>query len=624
MSKGITLRHLAFTGPSVAKAELQFKDGLNIIYGASNTGKSFATKAIAFMLGGSSKLPKTEQLSNYDGAWLGLSLPDGRDVTLYRATTGGNFRLYDGLVMSGSAESGLILRGASDAKRTDTISHFLLELFGWTGKVIVTNSNYDKENLAIRHVVPYAIVSEEDIMSERDPIHHSRQHSSRTMEANLFRFLLTGQDDAAAVTVISKKDRTVATRAKVELVDEMIAQLDAELGEKAPSRGELEEQMGRLTASLADLHNKLRSAQSLLDTLAAKRRALMETAQNVASRVVELEVTLQRFGTLSEVYRSDIGRLEALEEGGYVLVARAGRDCPICGAPASAQQHNHAAEEIERSYRSAAAEAKKIQLEQRDLHQTMRSLEAEAQGLRGRSERVRTDILDLEKRIEEARPKESSARAAYESLSSTKAELERIEGLLDRRDRLVMRRSQIEEPPTKSKEGKLPVGIEGTVAFTLGLTVAQVLEAWKFPQAALAQFDTLTSDITIGGKARAANGKGVRAVLHAAFNVALLIYCRDRGLSHPGFLVLDTPLLTYREPFTSRHGELSDDETKLRNSPLALHFYEHLASLKDLTQIIVVENSDPPAEIMPLAHVETFTGQLDTGRTGLFPASVFD
>jgi hypothetical protein len=620
MSKGITIRHLAFTGPSAVKAELLFAEGLNIIYGASNTGKSFATKALAFMLGGLSKLPQTEQLVNYDAAWLGLSLPDGREVTLYRPTSGGNFRLYEGLVMSAGAETGSILRGTSDAKRTDTVSHFLLEPFGWNGKVIVTNSNYDKENLAIRHVVPYAIVSEEAIMSEHDPIHHSRQHSSRTMESNLFRFLLTGQDDAAAVTVISKKTHAVATRAKVELVDEMIAQLDAELGEKAVNRVEVEEQAGRLTASLADLHNDLRNAQGLLDSLVAERRALMDTAQDVAARVVELDVTLQRFGTLSEVYKSDIGRLEALEEGGYVLVARAGQDCPVCGAPASAQQHNHAAEEIERAYRAAAAEARKIQLEQRDLHQTMRSLEAEAQGLRGRSERLRTEILNVEERIEDARPKESSARAAYESLSSTKAELERILELLDRRARLVVRRSQIEEPPAKSREGKLPVGVEGPTAFRLGEKVAEVLEAWKFPQAASVQFDTQTSDITIAGKARAANGKGVRAVLHAAFNVALLIFCRDQGLPHPGFLVLDTPLLTYREPLTSKHGELSEDEAKLKKSPLALHFYEHLASLKELAQILVVENSDPPPGILQLAHVTTFTGQRDTGRYGLFPA----
>jgi hypothetical protein len=145
------------------------------------------------------------------------------------------------------------------------------------------------------------------------------------------------------------------------------------------------------------------------------------------------------------------------------------------------------------------------------------------------------------------------------------------------------------------------------------------LEAWHFPNAEKAQFDIQTNDITIAGKRRSANGKGVRAILHAAFNVAVLIYCRDKGLPHPGFLVLDTPLLTYREPLTSKYGELSADEEEIKKSNLATHFYHHLASLKDMAQIIVIENSDPPEVIYPFARIETFSGRLGLGRYGLFP-----
>jgi hypothetical protein len=184
----------------------------------------------------------------------------------------------------------------------------------------------------------------------------------------------------------------------------------------------------------------------------------------------------------------------------------------------------------------------------------------------------------------------------------------------------MVRRSQIEEPPAKTGTEKPVVGIDGTIAFAFGRTVAHVLEQWHFPKASEAKFDIEASDITVSGKARAANGKGVRAILHAAFNVALLIYCREHRLPHPGFVVLDTPLLTYREPLTSRHGELAPDEAKLSNSPLSVHFYEHLARLKDLAQIIVVENSDPPDQIRSIAHIETFTGRADVGRFGLFPA----
>jgi hypothetical protein len=87
-------------------------------------------------------------------------------------------------------------------------------------------------------------------------------------------------------------------------------------------------------------------------------------------------------------------------------------------------------------------------------------------------------------------------------------------------------------------------------------------------------------------------------------------------LPYPGVLVLDSPLLTYREP-KSRHGKLSPDEVALKQTSLAEKFYKHLASLEDKLQVIVIENSDPPEAIENLAHIELFTGLVDDGRYGL-------
>lgn len=86
---GIRIRHLLFTGPNVEAEGLRFDDGLNIVYGASNTGKSFATLALLYMLGAASKLPPIDEISYYDGIWLGLMLPNGDAITLYRSTKGG-------------------------------------------------------------------------------------------------------------------------------------------------------------------------------------------------------------------------------------------------------------------------------------------------------------------------------------------------------------------------------------------------------------------------------------------------------------------------------------------------------------------------------------------------------
>jgi hypothetical protein len=94
---------------------------------------------------------------------------------------------------------------------------------------------------------------------------------------------------------------------------------------------------------------------------------------------------------------------------------------------------------------------------------------------------------------------------------------------------------------------------------------------------------------------------------------------RERDLPHPGFLVLDTPLLTYRDPLKSPQGTLAKDEEALRNTALKQHFFNHLAEHGKLAQFIVIENVDLPDNLASLAHVETFTGDPNVPRTGLLP-----
>lgn len=100
-----------------------------------------------------------------------------------------------------------------------------------------------------------------------------------------------------------------------------------------------------------------------------------------------------------------------------------------------------------------------------------------------------------------------------------------------------------------------------------------------------------------------------------------MLVCQERGLPHPGILVLDTPLLTYREPLkVPRHGDLTTDERALAATTLHEYFYRHLASLADRAQFIILENSDPPAAVSQGVAIHLFTGVEGDGRIGLFPS----
>jgi hypothetical protein len=146
-----------------------------------------------------------------------------------------------------------------------------------------------------------------------------------------------------------------------------------------------------------------------------------------------------------------------------------------------------------------------------------------------------------------------------------------------------------------------------------------VLKEQKFPGDCQVAFDETLFDVKIDGKARKSNGKGVRALTHAAFKLALLLYCRKEGLPHPGLIVLDSPLVAYRDPVKSKKGVLEDDEKLIAASSVRENFFRHLASLADNTQFVVFDNIDPPTGIEALAKSELYTGAIDEGQYGFFP-----
>ena len=142
-------------------------------------------------------------------------------------------------------------------------------------------------------------------------------------------------------------------------------------------------------------------------------------------------------------------------------------------------------------------------------------------------------------------------------------------------------------------------------------SVESILADWHFPEAGRVHFDPNTRDLVIAGKPRGARGKGLRALTHAAFTLGLLAHCRASRTPHPGFVILDSPLLAYREP--------DGKEDDLRGTDLKEQFYSYLQGLPEDWQIIVVENTDPPDAIKALEQVEMFSKNPHNGRYGLFP-----
>jgi hypothetical protein len=100
--------------------------------------------------------------------------------------------------------------------------------------------------------------------------------------------------------------------------------------------------------------------------------------------------------------------------------------------------------------------------------------------------------------------------------------------------------------------------------------------------------------------------------LHAAFTIGLAQFCFERDLPHPGFVVLDSPLVRYRPPDQGEQAVDSFDEG------VAALFYADIQPAFD-GQTLVMENMDPPDGLSEGSVDVPFSKTPGLGRYGFFP-----
>ncbi|MBB4263359.1 MULTISPECIES: hypothetical protein [unclassified Bradyrhizobium] len=615
----ITLSSLTFTGEGKPNAGVAFAPGLNVLFGASNTGKSFTVKGLDFMLGGSGPLPEINERDGYDRSWLALTLPKSNDTTILRALAGGAYELLPGNVLEADPKrkDKRKLSAKHSATKTDNMSQFLLSELGLSGKEIAEDVYGNKRSLSFRDLVRYCLIDEASIQSETSPA-ESGQFTGTTPEHSVLKLMLTGQDDSAIVTVVDRKTFTSTRAAKVEVIDDLLKTVNDEIEADYPDVDDLKDQSDRLERSYAEAQNAAQAAQeSIREQLQAKNH-LARDIYRATERRNEIQINYGRFEQLEEVYASDIKRLESIEEAGFILALSGDQPCPLCGASPDDQSHTHGMSDIKRAQKAANIEIAKIRKQQSELRQTIQSLDQEGALIEKSLEELEEELALVETDLQRMAPNVSDSKKRLDEVLEVRDRVKRGLDLLLQRQNLLDRKEALLTAKPATKADRPTLGAPGNVMHDFAQTVSRVLSAWKFPGDRHVSFDEGAYDLRIDGKKRKDNGKGVRAVTHSAFKVALLIYCRERNLPHPGFLVLDTPLLTYRDPLRT-NSPLSDDEEALKKSSLKDHFFEHLSSVSKLGQIIVVENVDLPKGIDKWANVETFTGDPANGRFGLFP-----
>lgn len=612
VTPGFRLLFLGFFGPQSPPATVTFGAGLNVIYGASNTGKSFIIEAIDFMLGGKPPLRDFPERVGYDLILLGFETNDGKNFTLWRSVEGGNFRLYEGLYKTPPGTN-LPYRNLSERhsdKNNKNLSSFLLDICGLDGKRVQKNAQNETSSLSFRNVTRLMIVGETEITQQRSPLLDGN-HVSNTPNFSTFKLLLTGTDDSALVSS-NNEPKALSRQAQLQLLDELLEISRGRLKGLTDRPKELESQLNKIEASLHEHATQVNTTEVEFQEAAGQRRALRKKLEEDRERQAEARVMLERFRLLDKHYVSDIERLRAIEEGGTFFSLLDASDCPLCGAAPSLHHAGAGCDgDTDAVVQAARMEISKIEILRSELATTVQSLHREIDSfdrkIPGAVEKLELISNSVEELIA---PKLSTLRKSYSDFADKRAEVREALAAYETVQDLEQRRADIEKE-SEGVKADVNTDLSTEVANRFAKTIEGILNKWHFPEAGAVHFDTKHRDIVIAGKPRSAFGKGLRAITHAAFTLGLLEFCRANQTPHAGFVVLDSPLLAYREP--------DGTEDDLSGTDLQEHFYAYLEALPTDTQVIIVENTDPPAAIMDREQSLMFSKNPHQGRYGLFP-----
>lgn len=613
--KGFRLKNLSFHGPTRERASIPFGPGLNVVFGASNTGKSFIVEAIDFMLGGKGPLRDIPERVGYDQVSLAIEALDGEQFTIVRSTEGGAFRLFHGLyVESLPDDEGLVLAEVH-SDRTDTnLSSYLLARLDLAHKRVRRNKRGDTNSLSFRNLARLIVINEEEIIQQRSPLSDGN-YIADTANTAVFKLLLSGIDDSALVTTQSRSPEEQSRSAQLDLLEQLIDRHRRQVKDLAGPPDELEEQREKLAETMRAQGELLAASESEFRTAAGRRRDIARRLEEGSDRLTEVTALLDRFTLLNTHYRSDMERLRGIEEAGSLFSALGAVTCPFCG---SAPEHHRQAAcdfDVDKSVAAARSELRKIELRRDELKQTMDSLRKEAVSFERRMPRLEEQFRSVSAEIEKTvAPSLRHRRSAYRQLADKDGEVREAlaiyRGLFD----LEQRKAALEREDAGAggaSSNASDLDLSTTIVDKFSGVVLSILKDWKFPEINRAHFDLSAKDLVINGKNRTSFGKGLRAITQAAFTIGLLQYCRQFETPHPGFVVLDSPLLSYREP----DGEGDD----LRSTDLNYHFYDFLGGLSDDRQVLIIENTDPPLAIQKSDHAIKFTGVVGMGRFGFFP-----
>lgn len=555
--------------PGRTDSTVEFSPGLNLITGASDTGKTAVLRCIKFMFGGDK--PFDSKAKGFNKVTMVLNTMKG-EITLSR-TIGKNKLMVEHEIPG--LPSGWFGAAYNDKKEDAPpgISRFWFSLYGIPGDpMIIWRMVGNRKHLTMKTVLRTFYLDEHDIDSTESVLLPVEKSTHVHFLAALLYFLVG--DDFPEQKLFDTDSISKARRDAVEkFANDRIKALSDQRDEKEKA---LEKYKGmNIEAALEQSIVQLTRTEQSLQSAMNRRRELLETIKHLENEEAELVLVLSRDRELETQYQSDISRLVFITESEKLVNQRRPSDtCPFC---------NSRIQPITRpSY---------IQSNRAELHKIVR----EAQGLAESSLDVEKKLLGIREQIEALQAESEKIRVQIsEQLKPLAAHLR--ENIKDYRSYIQLKNSydllhevssgiqttldspeyQVKKPDTEFRPREhFPAGFEPDMSKVAMEILTQVnyrgLNVTRF---LMQPFDLLINGVT----KQEEHGKGYNSFINTVLGLTMRRYFIDKSKYKPGLFIVDTPLHGFDE------GQVISDTSMIHG------LFEYLISQGSTGQMIVVEN----------------------------------
>lgn len=584
------IERIIVTGSGKTDSIIELSNGVNIIYGPSNTGKTYIVKCIDYMFG--SEREPIDISTGYQYIKIIVRTQCGT-ITMSRKIGENKIEVSsnDNNVLSG--------KYATKASRTNydkTINSVWLSLIGINDlHLVISNENYKKQILSWRTFSHMFMLTETKIISEYSAILSGRDTSNTAVIASLI-FLLSGQDFAETETKDTKEIKEAKKNAVKAYINKELFRLSernqellAQLKENPniDIAVEIEKIMAEISTNEKRINSSIEENQKILAQLYEKNENLSEC-----------NVLLNRYDELTTQYDADLKRLNFIVDGEANLNASFSTHCPFCDGEVVVKKNQNYIDAAKSDYKKIKLQAKDLESASKELRSEKLSLEQEIGTLMAKKKSIE-ELIEKELKPQVFNLKEKLS--AYKDAIECQKEIDILKRLSEQKTADMIENDTDEESELKFK---VKEHLDYSFINELSNSIKSFLENCNYDNLLSVIFDKADMDIVINGKKKSSNGKGYNAYFNSVVAIVLSRYMESKAKYSPDFLVLDSPILSLKEKETKKPSET------MRNT-----LFENIVDNQKGIQTIVIENEIPEINYKD-ANIIHFTKEKNNGRYG--------